>query len=313
MLARCPLFSIRSFAFLLLPCVAFALGAPVLAADPVRIVFDTSKGEIVAELYPDKAPKTVENFLAYVRDGHYDGTIVYRIESFLIQAGSRTPDLMARETREPIPNEADNGLSNARGSIGMARWGPHTATAEYYINTRDNSHLDHGRTQDDFGYTVFGKVVRGMDVVDAIAALPTTQRSNLHALPQEEVLIKKVSIAEPGSDAATAPAEDGAKKASEAKKGAAPPSGGEPVTMSRAAVADESAADTLRLTGKLTAEGVECPAFRSTQGELYTLLGDLGGFHAGDAVTIEAESVEMSMCMQGTTVKVLSISAADAD
>ena len=215
---RCPaVLSIAALSIAALSIAAFFVLASVSVAqdagsDPVRVALETSKGRIVLELYPDKAPKTVENFLQYVRDGHYDNTIVYRVESYLIQAGSQTPALRSREARDPIENEADNGLKNKRGTVGMARWAPHTADAEYYINTKDNPHLDfREKTKRGWGYCVFGSVVEGagvvegadvvegarvegMDVVDAIAALPTRQQGNLHALPQEEVLIKTVRV-----------------------------------------------------------------------------------------------------------------------
>ena len=258
-----------------LPFVVGLASTAALPAQPTQVIFETSKGEIVVELYPDKAPATVENFLTYVRDGHYDGTIVYRVNSFLIQAGSRNPDFSARPTRDPIPNEADNGLTNSRGAIGMARWGPHTATAEYYINTKDNPHLDHReKTEAGWGYCVFGKVVRGMDVVDAIAAIPTrpNPRANLTELPQEEVLIRKVTPAALGT--AVEPGEE------------------------------ETAEPALRIEGKLTDEGVECPAMRGADGTLYTLAGDLEGFKAGDEVWVEGEVAEMSICQQGTTIAV---------
>lgn len=191
----------RTHILLLVVVTAFLLTLPAVAqgedlGKTIGVVLDTSEGEIAFELYPEKAPKTVENFLQYVRDGHYNGTIVYRIESFLIQAGSTTPDLKRRKARAQIQNEADNGLKNKRGTVGMARWGPHTADAEYYINTKDNRHLDfREKTEKGWGYCVFGRVVRGMDVVDLIASIPTKASGNLHALPEEEVLIRSVKIA----------------------------------------------------------------------------------------------------------------------
>ncbi len=190
---------VRLFPLLLVLVAGSALaqdeGAAETSPNP-HVVIKTSKGDVVLELFADKAPKTVENFLTYVRDGHYDGTIVYRVNHFLIQAGSTTPDLVRREVREPIENEADNGLVNERGTIGMARWGPHTANAEYYVNTRRNPHLDHrDKSEQGWGYCVFGRVIQGMSVVDAIAAIPTHVRGNLQELPQEEVLIETVTIA----------------------------------------------------------------------------------------------------------------------
>ncbi len=167
------------------------------AEETVEVLLQTTKGNIVLELYPERTPITVKNFLQYVRDGHYDNTVVYRIESFLIQMGSKKPDLYDKPKRPPIENEADKGLKNERYTVGMARWGPHTADAEYYINTRNNPHLDfREKTDAGWGYVVFGKVVEGMHVVDAIAAVPTKEqrRINLTHLPIEEVLIRKVTV-----------------------------------------------------------------------------------------------------------------------
>jgi peptidyl-prolyl cis-trans isomerase B (cyclophilin B) len=184
------------------------LAAPGAAAHP-RVVLETSKGEIVLELYPDKTPATVENFLAYVRDGHYDGTIFYRVTDFLIQAGSTDPDFSRRATRDPVENEADKGLENETGTVGMARWQPHSATAEFYVNTKDNPHLDYSeKTDAGWGYCVFGRVVKGMATVRSIAAVPRGPRQGWQDVPQEEVLIEKAYLAPEGSEAATAPPED---------------------------------------------------------------------------------------------------------
>ena len=147
------------------------------------------------ELFADKAPGTVENFLTYVRSGHYDGTIFYRVTSFLIQAGSTNPDFSRRQARDPIRNEADNGLTNVRGMVGMARWQPHTATAEFYINTKANPHLDHrDKTENGWGYCVFAQVVEGMETVNAIAAVKTGVRNSWRDVPLEDVLIKRVYV-----------------------------------------------------------------------------------------------------------------------
>lgn len=170
------------------------------AEETIEILLQTTQGNIVFELYPKRTPITVENFLQYVRDGHYDNTVVYRIESFLIQMGSKKPDLSDKPKRPPIENEADKGLKNERYTVGMARWGPHTADAEYYINTRKNAHLDfREKSEAGWGYVAFGKVVEGMHVVDAIAAIPTKEerRMNLLRYPVEEVLIRKVSLLPP--------------------------------------------------------------------------------------------------------------------
>ena len=153
-----------------------------------KVVMSTSLGDIVLELYPNKAPITVENFLIYVEGGFYDGTIFHRvIPNFMIQAGGMTPDMARKETRAPIKNEADNGLKNNRGTIAMARTSKvDSATSQFFINVKDNNFLNHGER--DFGYAVFGKVIKGMDVVDKIAASPTGRGD----VPVETILIKTV-------------------------------------------------------------------------------------------------------------------------
>ena len=140
------------------------------------MAFDTSKGRIVVELDADKAPKTVANFLQYVKSGHYNGVIFHRvIDGFMIQTGGFTADMTQKPTKAPIQNEADNGLRNDRGTIAMARTGdPHSASAQFFINTVDNDSLNHqGKTPQGWGYAVFGKVVEGMDVVDQITKVRT--------------------------------------------------------------------------------------------------------------------------------------------
>jgi cyclophilin family peptidyl-prolyl cis-trans isomerase len=173
------------------------LGASAESANP-RVKLETTKGAIVVELDAAKAPKTVENFLTYVRAGFYDGTIFHRvIPNFMIQGGGFTADLHQKPTREPIVNEADNGLSNARGTIAMARTSVvNSATAQFFINLRDNAFLDHkGDSSREFGYCVFGRVVEGMAVVDAIAATPTGAAGPFASdVPKETVKIVKASI-----------------------------------------------------------------------------------------------------------------------
>ena len=194
-------FALVAACSLMVPCVA--------DAESPRVVIETSKGKIVLELYPDKAPGTVENFLTYVADSHYDGTIIYRVETFLIQAGSTNPDFSRRPTRDPIQNEADNGLKNTTGTVGMARYEPHSATAEFYINTKDNPHLDHReKTDAGWGYCIFGRVVRGMETVRAIGAVERGPRNNWRNVPKEEILITKVYMAPEGSEEATASPEE---------------------------------------------------------------------------------------------------------
>ena len=151
---------------------------------------------MIIELYPDKAPKTVENFLQYVKDGAYEGTIFHRvIRDFMNQGGGFTADFSKVETREPIQNEADNGLKNLKYTVAMARTSaPHSATNQFFINTKDNDFLDHGVR--DFGYAVFGEVSDGMDVVDAIAAVPTGNRGGHQDVPVETVEIIEVTLDE---------------------------------------------------------------------------------------------------------------------
>jgi peptidyl-prolyl cis-trans isomerase B (cyclophilin B) len=171
---------------------AIAASAPAQGGPQVELV--TTKGTIVLELYPDKAPKTVENFLRYVDEGHYDGTIFHRvIEGFMIQGGGFDRDMKKLQTGAPIVNEADNGLTNDRGTIAMARTAdPNSATAQFFINTVDNAPLNHsGKTPQGWGYAVFGRVIEGMDVVDAIAKVPTRTVGMFRDVPAEAVVIEK--------------------------------------------------------------------------------------------------------------------------
>lgn len=172
---------------------------PLLAPadDNPRVLMQTSHGHLTLELYPEKAPETVENFLGYVRSGFYDGTLFHRvIEDFMIQGGGFNMDMRRKETDAPIPNEADNGLRNRRGAIAMARTSdPHSATAQFFINTADNPSLDHtAKTPQGWGYTVFGRVVKGMETVDRIAAVETRARGPHGNLPAERVIIQDVSV-----------------------------------------------------------------------------------------------------------------------
>ena len=160
------------------------------------VVIETSAGTIVAELFKDRAPVSTENFLRYARDGHYAGTIWHRVVSgYVIQGGGYTAEMVERATRPPIQNEATNGLSNRRGTLAMARLrAARSATSQFYINVADNAALDHrGFGPDDFGYAVFGRVLSGMDVVDKIAAVPTTSREGMDNVPITPVLIKSVA------------------------------------------------------------------------------------------------------------------------
>ena len=159
------------------------------------LTLKTSLGDIVLELDHEKAPKTCENFEQYVRDGHFDGTIFHRvINNFMIQGGGFLPDMTQKATRDPIENEAKNGLSNANGSIAMARtMDPHSATAQFFINVKDNNFLDYPG-QDGWGYCVFGKVTEGMDVVEAIKAVDTTNRAGHSDVPVDPIVIEKAEV-----------------------------------------------------------------------------------------------------------------------
>ncbi len=162
-----------------------------------RVTFETSHGSFVLELDRGAAPDTVENFLAYVRDGFYEGTIFHRvIAGFMIQGGGFTPELKQLQTRAPIRNEADRGVKNDRGSIAMARTSdPHSATAQFFINLVDNDFLNHrNQTTQGWGYTAFGRVVEGMDTVDSIATVQTGSRGMFQDVPQDTVVIEKTTI-----------------------------------------------------------------------------------------------------------------------
>ncbi len=190
------------FRFLVFAALAGALvlaaATPALAANPV-VVISTKYGDIKVELYPDKAPLTVQNFLAYVDAKFYDGTIFHRvIKDFMIQGGGMTPDFKEKPQRAAIKNEAGNRLKNRRGTIAMARLPePHTATAQWFINHADNAFLDHkDNSVEGFGYCVFGQVIAGMDVVDAIATAPTATIKGNEDAPKVTILINSVRRAE---------------------------------------------------------------------------------------------------------------------
>jgi len=161
------------------------------------IILQTNFGDITLELDHEKAPETAANFEQYVRDGFYDGVIFHRvIDGFMIQGGGFEPGMIPKETREPIKNEADNGLSNQAGTIAMARtMDPHSASAQFFINVSDNTFLDHtAKTTEGWGYAVFGKVVEGMDVVNKIKAVSTTMRAGHQDVPVDDVVIKTASV-----------------------------------------------------------------------------------------------------------------------
>lgn len=180
---------------LLASSLLISLAAHAAPDAAVLVKLTTTDGEVFLELDPGKAPKSVANFVQYVKDGHYDGTIFHRvIPGFMAQGGGFTADLEEKPTREPIQNESKNGLSNARGTIAMARTrDPHSATAQWYINLVDNPRLD--GSEHHWGYAVFGKVVRGMDVIDSIAAIPTGPAGPFRSdVPFRPVIIKRAEI-----------------------------------------------------------------------------------------------------------------------
>jgi peptidyl-prolyl cis-trans isomerase A (cyclophilin A) len=174
----------------LLVCTVLLGATPWALAQKVK--FATSMGDFVVELDAAKAPKTVDNFVQYVKAGHYNGTIFHRIiPNFMIQGGGMTPDMTPKPTRAPIPLEARNGLQNDRGTIAMARtMDPNSATSQFFINVQDNDFLNADKARDGNGYTVFGKVVSGMDVVDKIRSVPTG-RADVPATP---VVIKQATL-----------------------------------------------------------------------------------------------------------------------
>ncbi len=183
--------------FFLKPLVVLSAAAAApgaIGADP-QVDLKTSAGTIRLELYPGKAPKTVENFLKYVKDGHYNGTIFHRvIPGFMVQGGGMTPDMAQKSTRSPVPIESKNGLKNEVGSVAMARTSdPNSATSQFFVNLASNGFLDYPG-QDGYGYTVFGKVVSGMDVVNKIAATPTGTQGMHRDVPRTAVVIESASV-----------------------------------------------------------------------------------------------------------------------
>ena len=188
---------------LILLCISLLLlvfGVSSHAAEqsaPPVVVIQTSMGNIEVELNAEKAPNTVKNFLQYVNDHFYDGTIFHRvIYGFMIQGGGFTQNMEQKETRDPVTSEAANGLKNERGTIAMARTGnPHSATCQFFINTRDNYPLNYtAPTTRGYGYTVFGKVISGMDVVDKIEVVRTVSKGFLDDVPAQPVIIEKISV-----------------------------------------------------------------------------------------------------------------------
>jgi cyclophilin family peptidyl-prolyl cis-trans isomerase len=187
-------FTRRAAAVLVFACAAGA----AWSADAPRVKFNTSAGDFVVEVYPDRAPKTVENFLQYVRDKHYDGTIFHRvINNFMVQGGGMDKNMAKKKTRPPVPHEGvqafEKGLKNEIGTVAMARtMDPNSATAQFYINVGNNAFLD--PKPGNPGYTVFGRVVSGMDVVNAIKVVPTG-RAGMHSdVPQTPVVINSAEV-----------------------------------------------------------------------------------------------------------------------
>ena len=165
-------------------------GAPV-------VLMETTQGDIRIELYPQEAPESVANFLRYVEDGHYDGTIFHRVvRGFVIQGGGFTAEMQEKDTREPIENEARNGLRNERGTLSMARtMDPHSATSQFFVNTKDNAMLDHtAPTPRGWGYAVFGKVISGMEAVDRIEASDVVSRAGHNDVPDTPIVVESATV-----------------------------------------------------------------------------------------------------------------------
>jgi peptidyl-prolyl cis-trans isomerase A (cyclophilin A) len=172
---------------------AFGQGNAAKSQEKPIVALDTSMGIIEVELFPDKAPVTVRNFLDYVGIGFYDGTIVHRVD-FVVGFGGYTEALTAKPTLSPIKNESRNGLKNTRGTLAMARYtDPDSATSQFFINLKDNQHLDPQAKE--FGYAVFGKVIRGMDVVDKIAKVKTGNKGPFSNIPLETITVKSAKVA----------------------------------------------------------------------------------------------------------------------
>jgi peptidyl-prolyl cis-trans isomerase B (cyclophilin B) len=172
-------------------------GVSMAADGNPKVEMETSKGKMVIELFPEKAPETVKNFLNYVDAKFYDGTIFHRvIPNFMIQGGGFTSDMKKKSAGTPIKNEADNGLKNERGTIAMARTGdPHSATAQFFINSVNNDSLNHkSKTQQGWGYVVFGKVIKGMEVIDAISSAKTVTRGGYRDIPAETIEIRSARV-----------------------------------------------------------------------------------------------------------------------
>lgn len=202
---------LRQFGAILFASALFAMGAPATAANSTtkegnssmtsetRVKLQTNQGDIVIALNAEKAPKTTENFLNYVREGFYDGTVFHRvISNFMIQGGGFEAGMKQKKTNAPVENEANNGLKNDRYTVAMARTSdPHSATAQFFINVADNDFLNHtAPTTNGWGYAVFGQVVEGTEVVDKIKGVKTGNRGFHQDVPAEDVIIEKASVVE---------------------------------------------------------------------------------------------------------------------
>lgn len=186
----------RTILLSLIICLVGLVGRAGAQENPM-VVLETSKGEIVLELYPEKAPVTVKNFLNYVESGFYNGTLFHRvIDGFMIQGGGFDEKMNRKQTEAPIENEAANKLDNERGTIAMARTSdPHSATSQFFINVADNKFLNHrDKSPEGWGYAVFGKVVEGMETVDAIAKTETTIMGGMRDVPAEPVIIENAKV-----------------------------------------------------------------------------------------------------------------------
>ncbi len=164
---------------------------------PIKIKLSTGIGDVVIQLDADKAPETSKNFVAYTKDGFYDGTVFHRvIPGFMAQGGGFSTDFTQKTTKDPIKNEADNGLKNTLGTVAMARTNdPHSATSQFFINLKDNSFLDYkSSTPQGWGYTVFGKVIEGMDVVEKMATIPTGSKNGHQDVPQTDIVIESAQL-----------------------------------------------------------------------------------------------------------------------
>ena len=190
-------YRLQAFARSLFALLAMGVACVSYAQEQTtKVVFQTTAGNFTVELYPDRAPKTVENFVQYVKDKHYNGTIFHRvIPNFMVQGGGFTPAMQQKATRSPVPLEANNKLKNDRGTIAMARTSdPNSATAQFFINVVDNQNLNAPRP-DGYGYTVFGKVIQGMDTIDKIRTVPTTSAGMYQDVPQTPIVINSATLA----------------------------------------------------------------------------------------------------------------------